>query len=158
MPSIHHLILGVFLFGLVGTGVELILLEHTEDVWMWTPLVLMGAAVLVLVLYGLMKSPRILRGFQGVMLLFIVSGCLGLWFHYKGNVEFELEMYPSLGGFKLFWEALKGATPALAPGTMIQFGLLGLLYTYKHPALLQNRTQTKQQVSGGFNAPPVNLK
>ncbi len=148
MPTLRYLILGVFLFGLVGTGAELILLEHTEDVWMWTPLALMGAAVLVLVLYGLLKSPRVLRGFQGVMLLFIVSGCLGLWFHYKGNVEFELEMYPSLGGFKLFWEALKGATPALAPGTMIQFGLLGLLYTYKHPALQQDFADAERQMSG----------
>jgi hypothetical protein len=27
------------------------------------------------------------------------------------------------------------APPALAPAAMIQMGLLGLLYTYKHPAL-----------------------
>ena len=56
-----------------------------------------------------------MRVFQTVMLLFLSSGVLGLYLHYRGNVEFELEMYPSLRGFGLFWEALKGATPALAP-------------------------------------------
>ena len=29
------------------------------------------------------------------------------------------------------------APPALAPAGMIQMGLLGLLYTYRHPALRQ---------------------
>jgi hypothetical protein len=67
------------------------------------------------------------------MALCVASGLLGIWFHYQGNVEFELEMYPTIGGVKLFWEAMKGATPALAPGTMIQLGLLGLLFTYRHP-------------------------
>ncbi|HYJ16246.1 MAG TPA: hypothetical protein VE170_12200 [Candidatus Limnocylindria bacterium] len=27
------------------------------------------------------------------------------------------------------------APPLLAPGSMVQLGLLGLAYTYKHPAL-----------------------
>jgi hypothetical protein len=45
-------------------------------------------------------------------------------------VEFELEMYPGLSGLELFREAMKGATPALAPGTMTILGLLGLAYTY----------------------------
>ena len=29
---------------------------------------------------------------------FVVSGVVGLWLHYQGNAEFELEMYPSLQG------------------------------------------------------------
>lgn len=133
--SVRKLVLFVFLFGLAGTGAELVLLEHTEDAWMWTPLVLMGLSLVVLMGYAVSKSRPVLRAFQGVMILFVVSGLLGVWFHYKGNVEFELEMYPSLAGLKLFWEAMKGATPALAPGTMIQLGLLGLIFTYKHPRL-----------------------
>ena len=42
---------------------------------------------------------------------------------------------PFSGGVQLVWEALRGATPALAPGTMILLGLMGLLYCYRHPAL-----------------------
>ncbi len=133
--AVRIFVLAVFVFGTVGTGAELILLEHMEDLWMWIPLILMGSSVIVIAAFGLSKYAVILRSFQGIMTLFIVGGLLGVWFHYKGNVEFELEMYPSLSGFNLFWEAMKGATPALAPGTMIQLGLLGLIYTYKHPKL-----------------------
>ena len=67
-------------------------------------------------------------------ILFVLSGVVGLWLHYHGNVEFELEMYPGLAGFELFRESVTGATPTLAPGTMLELGLLGLLYTYRHPA------------------------
>ena len=135
MNLVRTLVLGVFLFGVVGTGAELILLEHMEDGWMWIPLVLMGLSVLSIAAYGTTGASWALRIFQGIMLLFIVSGFIGIWLHYKGNVEFELEMYPSIKGLELFWEAMKGATPALAPGTMTQLGLLGLIYTFKHPKL-----------------------
>ena len=30
---------------------------------------------------------------------------------------------------------VSGATPTLAPGAMVELGLLGLAYTYRHPAL-----------------------
>jgi hypothetical protein len=57
--------------------------------------------------------------------------------HYQGNMEFELETYPSISGLALFKEAMMGATPALAPGTMIELGLIGLAYTYRHPLLVR---------------------
>jgi hypothetical protein len=52
-------------------------------------------------------------------------------------MEFELETYPSISGLALFKEAMMGATPALAPGTMIELGLIGLAYTYRHPLLVR---------------------
>ena len=71
-------------------------------------------------------------------ILFVISGFAGLFLHYQGNAQFELEMYPSLKGLELFRKAIKGTTPpTLAPGTMIVLGLLGLAYTYRHPALLK---------------------
>ncbi len=129
------LLLALFAFGVVGSGVELLLLEHTEDAWQLSPLILMGLSLTVIV--WLVLDPRrvSLRVFQAMMLLYVASGLIGLYLHYRGNVEFELEMYPGLSGMALFWEALKGATPSLAPGTMLVLGLLGLLYTFRHPAL-----------------------
>ena len=132
---IRTFVLGVFLFGVIGTGAELVLLEHTEDAWMWTPLVLMACSVLLLFVYGVFRKAWTIQLFRGLMLLFLVSGLLGIWFHFKGNMEFELEMYPAMEGWELFWETIKGATPALAPGAMAQLGLLGLIYTLKHPKL-----------------------
>jgi hypothetical protein len=47
-----------------------------------------------------------------------------------------MESNPSLAGWDLVWQAIGGKTPPLlAPGAMIQLGLVGLAYTYKHPAL-----------------------
>ena len=50
------------------------------------------------------------------MALFVLSGGIGVALHYRGNVEFELEMYPSLSGLELVRKTLTGATPVLAPG------------------------------------------
>lgn len=137
-------ILALFVFGVAGLLGELILLEHTEDLWQWTPLILLTASLPVLAWHGLTTGAMPLRLFRGLMVLFVVSGAVGLLLHYRGNVEFELEMHPGAGGFALVWEALKGATPALAPGTMIQFGLLGLLYCYKHPRLDAGSTNSTE--------------
>ena len=133
--TIRALLLVLFAFGVVGSGVELLLLEHTEDVWQLSPLILMGLALAVMVWLVLDQRRVSVRVFQAMMLLHVASGLIGLYLHYRGNVEFELEMYPGLSGMALFWEALKGATPSLAPGTMLVLGLLGLLYTFRHPAL-----------------------
>ncbi|MBM2806157.1 MAG: hypothetical protein HW419_4050, partial [Deltaproteobacteria bacterium] len=71
-----------------------------------------------------------------LMLAFVVSGLVGVYFHFQGSAEFKLESNPTLSGMALFWEAIRGkAPPLLAPGAMVQLGLLGLVYTYKHPAL-----------------------
>ena len=60
----------------------------------------------------------------------VAGGIVGLILHYRGNVEFELEMHPAASGLALFWESVRSATPALAPAAMIQLGLLGLVYAY----------------------------
>ena len=123
------------MLGVVGTGAELLLLGHTEDLWQWVPLVLMAASLVMLGWRAVARGARSLRVFRGTMILLVLSGVVGLWLHYDGNAEFELEMYPDLQGFELFRESVTGATPTLAPGTMLELGLLGLLYTYRHPAL-----------------------
>jgi hypothetical protein len=69
------------------------------------------------------------------MLLFLVAGGAGVILHYRGNTEFERERDPVIAGWDLFRRALQGATPALAPGTMVLLGSIGLLYAYRHPAL-----------------------
>ena len=42
--TIRRLLIAVFVLGAVGTGAELILLEHTDDIWQWTPLILLGVS------------------------------------------------------------------------------------------------------------------
>lgn len=124
-----------------GTLIELVLLEHYEDVWQWVPLVLLGVAIVVVVWYGATRSRSSLRVLRGLMLLFVLSGATGVALHVRGNLEFELENSPELRGLSLLWEVVTGATPILAPGTMVLLGVIGLLYTYKHPRLIERKLE-----------------
>ena len=135
-------LLAILGIGVVGTGVELLLLKHTEDWWQWAPIVMLGAALIVNVAVALKPVPGTVRALQGLMVLFLVTGLVGTWLHYAGNVEWELERMASLSGMELFRAAIMGATPTLAPGTMVQLGLIGLLYTYRHPALARPSLQS----------------
>ena len=137
--TLRRLVLIVLTVGIVGVGLELVLLDHMEDNWQWTPIVLLAAALPVSI--WLICSPGIasVRSYQAMMVLFILSGITGQWLHYQGNVAFELEMYPSREGLELVWEALGGAYPSLAPGTMTLIGLLGLVACFRHPVLTSNR-------------------
>ena len=116
----------VLTLGLAGTLVELILLEHTEGNWQKVPLVLLSLALGALMARRLAPGPRSRGAMKTIMAILIVAGAVGLYQHFMGNREFELEMNASRSGWELTWETLKGATPALAPGTLIYLGLLGL--------------------------------
>jgi hypothetical protein len=133
------LLYALLVFGIVGMEVELFLLGHTESATQLIPVVALGIGLLVTVWAIVRPSRGAVRAFQAVMVAFVIAGVVGLWLHYRGNAEFELEMYPTMAGGKLFWESLTGATPTLAPGTMAQLGLLGLLCAYRHPALRRAR-------------------
>ena len=139
-PIWRSLAMWLFLFGCGGTAAELLLLEHFEDPWQWTPIALLGlgaaagAAVLV------RPAVQLLRVFRSLMWLFLGAGALGVYLHLKSNVEFERELNPAVSGFDLVADVLMGAMPALAPGQMIQLGLLGLLALLRHPALAKTES------------------
>lgn len=135
MHPMRRLVLLVVQVGAVGLLVELLLIEHFEDAWQFVPLVLLVLVLLASVLVAVAPRRAVLRAFQGLMALCLAAGALGVWLHYRGNVEFASEQDPTLTGARLFWEAVRGATPALAPGALAQLGLLGLIYTFHHPAL-----------------------
>jgi hypothetical protein len=44
-------------------------------------------------------------------------------------------MSPSRAGLSLMASRRDGATPVLAPGTMSLLGIVGLAFTYRHPAI-----------------------
>ena len=61
-----------------------------------------------------------------------VSGATGTVLHYRANMEFKLEMDPSMSGLALFWSVVQAkAPPALAPGNMALLGLLGLACAFR---------------------------
>ena len=134
-------ILLIFVIGTIGLGTELLLLDHFEEWRQQVPLVLLALGLILLAVRLLYRGAIILRLFRWTMLAFVLGGMVGLWFHLSSNMEFELEMHPTLSGLELLFKALSGAMPALAPGALVQLGLIGFLYTYQHPALSREQTQ-----------------
>ena len=132
---IRRLLLALVLVGAAGLCAELFLLEHTESATQWLPLLVIAAIFLSAFALIARPSRRLVRLFQGVMVLALLIGALGVYLHFDGNTEFELEMDPNVRGLALIWSALHGATPALAPGALVQLALLGLISTYRHPLL-----------------------
>ena len=129
------LILAVLFVGLFGMGAELLLLQHTGSVWELIPLVLIGLSLVILTWHAITQHPASVRAVQGTMGLFLIAGVAGIALHYQSSMEFKLETNPSLIGWALFWAVMSAKTPPpLAPGAMIQLGLLGLVYAYRYPA------------------------
>jgi len=134
-PRLRGMVLALVLLGLLGVAAELMLLGHYEPGWQRAPLIAVVVALASLGLHGFRPSRRTVLGIRVVMLGLTLVGLWGVVQHFGGNRIFELEMDSNLRGWDLFWESLSGATPALAPGMMAQLGLLGLVYTSRHPSL-----------------------
>jgi ABC-type polysaccharide/polyol phosphate export permease len=132
---IRNALLALMFVGFVGTAVELLLLKHTEEWWQLLPIVLLSLGAVVVGWVAVAGSRGSVIALRVLMALFVVSGCIGLVQHFRGNIRDASESNPSLAGAELYREAIMGTTPALAPGTMIQFGLLGLVFTLRHPTL-----------------------
>jgi hypothetical protein len=144
--TIRGILLAILVLGLLGTGAELLLIKHTEDLRQWIPLVLILSSVLVLGWHAAARRRLSMQVFQALMIAFIAAGFAGSYFHYQGSVEFKLESNPALKGWALFWQAMGSKTPPpLAPGVMIQVGLIGLAYAFRHPSLTDS---TKNESKG----------
>lgn len=128
-------LLVLLLIGAAGLISELVLLEHYEDPPQFIPFGLLTLTLAVTAWHWVSGTKTSLRWFQAVMLLLIIAAPVGIFLHLKGNYQAEREFDPSVLGLDLWLAVVRGEAPTLAPGTLVQFGLLGLLYAYKHPAL-----------------------
>ena len=132
----RRILLGILLLGVIGISAELLLLSHTEHASQWIPLVLNDLTIVMCAVVAFRPTTAAIRLFQLVMLLMIISGGVGMYLHLQANMEFQLEMDATLSGWALLKKSLVAkAPPALAPGAMMQLGLIGLAYTFRHPAL-----------------------
>src|SRR5688572_16476130 len=128
---IRRVILGVLLLGMTGLLIELWLLGHYEDATQWIPVFMLAAGIVAVLLQLVHARFWTLFIVQVVMILFMGAGLLGMYLHYQGSREFQLEMDPSITGTTLMWKVLHAKSPpTLSPGTMVQMGILGLGYAY----------------------------
>lgn len=138
LGGLRRFLLLILLLGMAGMATELLVLKHDEEPTQLIPLILLGLGFAVTLWHAVHQGPSSLTALQIVMVLFVASGLLGMYLHFGANVEFQREMDPSITGMALFWKAVAAKTPpALAPGSMSQLGLLGLAYTYRHPAFMR---------------------
>lgn len=134
MAGLRRILLYILLIGLTGLAIELLLLGHDEEATQVIPLALIGVAFAAIGWHALRHSVASLLAVQITMVLFVAAGMLGIYLHYLANVEFQREVDPSIGGWALFVKAMTAKTPpALAPGSMVQLGLIGLAYSFRYP-------------------------
>ena len=143
LAAIRRLLLGALAIGVLGTIGELVLLRHTDQPAQWIPLVFLSAGVPILIWHAAAPSVATVRVLQGLMAAFIILGVLGVGLHYDGNVEFERELHPDERGWEFIRKTLAGATPVLAPGSMVLLGLVGLAHAYHHPKRGLTRLETE---------------
>ena len=131
LEPLRGLVLAVLVIGLLGTVTELVLLEHYEQVLQLVPVVLIVAALAAIAWQLIAKSAASLRALEIIMMLFVLSGFAGVAAHFHGSAEFQLDLNPAMGAWELLEKVLRAkAPPLLAPGMMLQMGLLGLIYVY----------------------------
>lgn len=132
--ALRRILLGILFVGLAGLAIELLLLKHDEEATQLIPLALIALAFVVIAWHAVQESGASLAAVQITMVLFIAAGLLGVYLHYQANVEFQREVDPSIAGRALLWKAMTAKTPpALAPGSMVQLGLIGLAYAFRYP-------------------------
>jgi hypothetical protein len=131
LELLRRLILAILALGLAGTIVELLLLEHYEEPLQYVPLALIVAAAGVLVWLAVRTNAASLKAMQVLMWLFVLAGFVGMAAHFIGSAEYQLELDPDMSTWDLIEKILRAkAPPLLAPGMMLQLGLLGLAYVY----------------------------
>ena len=132
VQALRRFLLAILLLGMGGTAVELLLLKHDEGALQLIPLVLLGLGLAAVAWHALRPGGASTGLVRATMIAFLAAGAAGVYFHYTTNVEFQLETDPSLRGRELVIKVLEAKVPpALAPGVMIQLGLIGLAYTYR---------------------------
>ena len=137
--------LWVLVFGLVGTVTELLLLKHYEDPSQWLPLVLIALTLAIVGWHVARPGAVTVRALQAAMTLFLLAGIAGVALHAQGAAAFQWETNPKQPGCDVFAKVMRAqAPPVLAPGVMLQLGLIGLVYTYRHPALAGHVSSPKE--------------
>lgn len=135
VPRLWSALAAVLALGLVGTGVELLLIEHHEDETQLVPLVAIGLTLATLAWHAWTPGTASRRSLQVVLCAQVAAGLSGVVIHMRANAEFQRELDPTLAGWPLWRRTLQAkAPPALAPGVLAQLGLVGLIYSARPSA------------------------
>jgi hypothetical protein len=134
IQGVRLLIMSAIALALIVIEVELIYVGHTgANNGQLIAVVLVAVGLATATWHTIARNTASIVVFRINMYLFLVFGLDGILTHYHAGVQSALKSQPALSGFPLLVAALSGNIPLLAPGMLIQVGLLGLVYTYNHP-------------------------
>ncbi|MCB0186817.1 MAG: hypothetical protein KDE31_21265 [Caldilineaceae bacterium] len=135
LGRLRAFLLGLAAFMCLGTIGELLLEEHWEDAVQLLPFVLCGLSFLAIVTVLVRPTRGTLRIMRWIVGITFVGSLFGIFEHVEHNFGFALEIQPNAAIGDVFWKALGGANPLLAPGILAFTALLALAASYYHPAL-----------------------
>jgi hypothetical protein len=130
--KLERFLLFIFILGIGGTLAELLMSGHTESGLQWIPLALLATAAIGLAVQGIAGRVGPLHA---ILWCFLASGVVGVGLHTRAKMEFQAESDRTLHGWALFLKSFETKSPpALAPGAMVQLGLIGFAYQHARRA------------------------
>lgn len=135
LGRLRTFLLGLAAFMALGTIGELILEEHWEDAIQLLPFVLCALSFLTISMVLVRPQRATLRLMRWTVGITFVGSLFGIFEHIEHNFGFAQEIQPNAAMSELWWKALTGANPLLAPGILAFTALLALAASYYHPSL-----------------------
>jgi len=129
------------LFMMIGSLLELYLLDHYEDSWQLIPILSVGTTLVTLLILFFKKTTKVVNLFKAVLILTALSGVYGVYLHLQSNFEFEQDMKPTASFWQLITDSLSGALPTLAPMSLVVLACIG----YSYLILIQQKQHEKNQ-------------
>ena len=126
--SLKKVILSAFVIMMIGTVLDLYLLNHYESRLQLIPILCVSLLMLTMIVLFFLRTKLIKSIFKFILGISALSGIYGVYLHLIANYEFEIEMKPTANNLDLFLESLSGALPALAPLSMVVLALIGYSY------------------------------
>lgn len=120
---------------LAGTLVELWFTEHMESFIQVIPFILIGIGLVAVLAAVFVPSRGTLLALRAVAVLLAAGGLYGIYEHFAHNLAFELEIRPNASPGDVWREALRGASPMLAPGALTLAAVLAAAATHRHDRL-----------------------
>lgn len=128
-------LLALAAFMCVGTVIELVLANHLQEPIQVVPFVLCALAFVTILAVLFKPKAATIWTMRVVMGALVLGSLVGVYEHVQSNWEIVLETKPNLPTAEIFWTALRGAAPLLAPGILVLVAVLAVAATYYHPAL-----------------------
>lgn len=142
---LRHGLMMLAMLAMLATLADLWLHDHANEPLQLIPYILCGAGLIALATVLFRPEKSTLLALRGVMTIVALGGLLGVVIHLWRNLEFEQEIRPNAAMSDLLIHALKGASPALAPGVMVFASLVALAATYAHPAFGERKGMTSDE-------------